>query len=274
LVSRELFNKVQSELLTSEQEDLRNVWRFLKSSGEIDIVENVYSAKKEGKYSGMFDEWLIDSIRIAKEKNATFVIDDLRLIEFFRSEEKLNMCNSFIILKSMLSRGWIDAKMYSTSLGDLAERFYIFLPFSGDDLFQIVMEDKSKVTLRSSHLVNQMFLSGSDVKSFASVFVRFIDLLWKTGSLPEDKVNWFRFLAQNVIKFLEEHGGIQDDNELNNVVPDFVQMWIIAVQKSNKDEILLLENQVDKILEAPAYNMLKDNVSRFIKAKKTSLGMA
>ena len=156
-------------------------------------------------------------------------------------------------------------------MGDLAERFYVFLPFSGDDLFQIVMEDKSKITLRSDHLVNQIFLPGSIVQSFTAVFVRFIDLLWKTGSLPEDKVDWLAFLTEKMNKFIDKQIGDENKQELEKIVPDFVQMWIIAVQQSSKDDLSLLENRVDKLFEQDYFKTFKDNVSRFIKTKKDSL---
>ena len=88
--------------------------------------------------------------------------------------------------------------MYSLGLGDLAERSYIFISFNGDNLFDIVMKDKSKITYRTYHLVNQAFLPYSEIKTFTLVFVRFIYLLWKTGSLPEDKVNWLKFLSNTL----------------------------------------------------------------------------
>lgn len=273
-VSEKLFGKIQYELLQVEQEDLRNLWRFLKDSKTIHIVESA-GIPGDNKYDILRKDhdWLFDSLYLAKDMKASFVIDDLRLLKFFQSEENVKAANSFIILKGLLNKGWIDAKIYSTSIGDLAERFYIFLPFSGEDLFQIVMEDKSKISLRSYHLVNELFLPGSVVASFTAVFVKFIGLLWKTGSLPEDKVEWLSFLTDKITNFVEQQVGTNNKRDLEQIVPDFVQMWIIAVQKSGKDEILLLEKRVDEIFEAPAYNIFKDNVSRFIKAKKASLGI-
>jgi hypothetical protein len=50
-------------------------------------------------------------------------------------------------------------------------------------------------------------------------------------------------------------------------------MWVMAVQKSRKDEILLLEKKVDEILEKPTYDLFKVNVLKFIKLKKDSLGI-
>ena len=278
-ISEKLFDKIQYELLQVEQEDLRNLWRFLKDSKIIHMVDDVEFPVEDQKYANLFDEWLVESFILAKNLKATFVVDDLRLIRFFQSEEGIKCCNSFILLKSLLSKEWIDAKIYATSIGDLAERFYTFLPFSGEDLFQIVMEDqtlmddKSKISLRAFHLVNEMFLPGSVVPSFTAVFVKFIDLLWKTGSLPEDKVKWLSFLTSKITEFVDNRIGEGSKQDLEQIVPDFVQMWIIAVQKSSKDEILLLEKRIDEIFKTPAYSTFKNNVSRFIKTKKTSLGI-
>ncbi len=197
-----LLHKIQDELLMYENEDLRRLWQFLRSSKEFQFIEESKVELKED-VSGLFDEWLIDSIKAAKEKNAVFVADDFHLLRFLKSQG-IGGSNSFIILRSMFSKEWIDAKVYSTSIGDLAERFYTFLPFSGDDLFQIVMEDHSKITLRAYHLVNQMFLPGSNASSFTGVFVKFIDLLWKTGSLAEDKMKWLEFLTGHIIKYLDD----------------------------------------------------------------------
>lgn len=271
-IPEELFAKIQYELFMFEQDDLRRLWRFLRKSKEITIVET-NQRDREQKLLGILDKWVIDSIELAKKKNAIIVADDLRFLRFLSSEQ-IKGCNSFVILKNMRSKAWIDNKVYATSLGDLAERFYTFLPFSGDDLFQIVMEDKSKIRLRSYHLVNQLFLSGSIVSSFTNVFVRFIDLLWKTGSLPEDKIRWLDFFTKDIIlKFINNQGGVKDNQELENVVPDFVKIWIIAVQRSSRDEIVLLEKTAEEILVGENLAIFKDNVVRFIGAKKVSLGI-
>lgn len=271
-VAEELFAKIQYELFMFEQDDLRRLWRFLRKSKEIIIVETIQGDREKEKLLDIFDEWVIDSIELAKKKNAIIVADDLRFLRFLSSEQ-IKGCNSFIILKSMRNKEWIDNKVYATSLGDLAERFYTFLPFTGDELFQIIMEDKSKITLRSYHLVNQLFLPGSIVASFTNVFVRFIDLLWKTGSLPEEKIRWLEFFTNVILDFIDKQGGIKDNQELEKVVPDFVKIWIIAVQRSSKDEIILMEKKAEEILNRANLVIFKDNVVRFIGAKKASLGI-
>lgn len=270
-IVKELFDKVQYELLSFEQEDLRRLWGFLKSSKEIKIADESKAALKGENTDKLFDKWLVDSMRLAKDKKAVFVVDDLRLLKFLYLEEDIKGCNSYIILKAARAKEWIDGKMYSLSIGALAERFYTFLPFSGNDLFQVVMEDKSKLTRRSYHLINQLFLSGSNAESFTKVFVKFIDLLWKTGSLPEDKINWLGFLSEKILEFIDKQGGVDNNQEFEKVAPDFVLMWITVVQRSNRDEIALLEKEVNKILNKPYLNIFKDNIAGFIQAKKQKL---
>lgn len=266
-ITEKLFLKVQTELIMFEQEDLRRLWNFLRKSKEIHFIEESKAQLKED-VSDLFDPWIIDSMKTAKEKNAVFVTDDLRLLNYLQSEQDIKGCNSFIILRNMLLKDWIDAKIYATSVGDLAERFYVFLPFSGDDLFQIVMEDKSKVTLRSFHLVRQLSLPGSIAASFIGVFVRFIDLLWRTGSLPEDKVRWLTFLTQKILDFfIDKHFDIQNTKELEKIVPNFVNMWIIAVQRSNRDEITLLKKKVGEVFSRPYLATLKENLTKLIETK-------
>lgn len=269
-ITKELFDKAQDELLMFEQEDLRRLWRFLRSSKEIKIIEEFKAVLKGENIDRLFDKWLVDSMKLVKDKKAVFVVDDLRLLRFLSSED-IKGCNSYIILKAIRTKEWIDEKMYSLSIGDLAERFYTFLPFSGDDLFQIAMEDKSKIRLRSYHLINQIFLPGSIVDSFTKVFVKFIDLLWKTGSLPEDKVKWLFLLTEKILELIDKQGGVENNQELEKVAPEFVQMWIIAVQRSNRDEVVLLEKEVDKILAKPYLAIFKDNITKFIQTKNRNL---
>lgn len=271
-ISEELFDKVQRELISFEHEDIRRLWSFLRSSKEIHIMDEIKGVLKDVKTAELFDPWIIASIKLAREKNAVYITDDLRFLQFLRSED-VTGCNSLILLKYMLKQKWIDSKVYSISIGDLAERLYIFLGFSGDDLFQIVIEDEAKITLRTYHLVNQLFLGGSIATSFTGVFVKFIYLLWKTGSLPDKKVQWLIFLTNTVLEFIDKQGGVTNTEELKKVGPDFVQMWLIAIKESNKSEIELLEEKAEEILIKPYLNVLKDHIKRLIEKKKDALGV-
>jgi len=266
-IAEELFVKIQKELCAFEQVDLRRLWDFLRQSKVVYIIEESKTKFKSGNILELLGQWAVDSIALSKDFKATFVTDDFSLLMLL-DIEKIKACNCITLLGYMLDREWIDEKIYSTSLGDLAERFYTFLSFTGDDLFQIVMEDSSKITLRSYHLVNQLFLPGSIATSFTGVFVKFIDLLWKTGSLPEDKINWLEFLTKRVIEFLDNQGGVDNEEELRNVGPDFVKMWVIAVSKSNKDEKLLLKKKVREVMDKPFLHIFRDNIIQIIEASE------
>ena len=104
--------------------------------------------------------------------------------------------------------------MHSRAIGNLAERFYIFLSYKGEDLFEIVLEDGGKITPRSYHLVREVFLQGSILESFIPVFAKFIDLFWRTGSLSQEKINWIKFFSNDQITFSAILGAIEKILEL------------------------------------------------------------
>lgn len=262
-----LFERIQRELLMFESEDLRRLWHFLRSTREVNIVEQMPVPAKNERVDELFDDWLAASIRLARSKNAALVADDLCLLRYFKSED-IKGTNTPTILRMMLANKWIDPKVYSSSLGDLAERFYTFLSFSGEDLFRIVMEDNSKITLRTYHLVNQLFLPGSIVATFTGVFVTFTGLIWKTGALPEDKVEWLTFLTGRILEYIDRQGGIQSRQELEEVAPDFVRIWAIAVENSNREEILLLDKKVGEVLNKSHLALFKDKIAARIEARK------
>jgi hypothetical protein len=174
------------------------------------------------------------------------------------------------MLRHLLEKKWIDQKMYSTSIGDLAERFYIYLPFSGDDLYQIVMEDKTKITLRSYHLVNQMLLPGFNAASFTKVFARFIFLLWRTGSLVEDKVNWLGFITKTIIEFIDKLCEVKGTSDIENIAPDLYMIWDIALHSpDNKKEIQLLEKKLDEFINRPYLQNFKETILKYIRSGNT-----
>ena len=103
--------------------------------------------------------------------------------------------------------------------------------------------------------------------------MKFIYLLWKTGALPDKKVQWLEFLTNTVLEFIDKQGGVHNEEELKKVGPDFVQMWLIAIQESNKSEIELLEEKAEEILTKPYWNVFKDHIKKVIEKKKVTLGV-
>jgi tetratricopeptide (TPR) repeat protein len=269
-IAQELFDKIQEELLSFEHEDLRRLWQFLRTSKEIEIVEDRPGLSESVDVSDLLGKWIVASMRLAKSINAVFVADDLRFLLFLKNEN-IKGCNTPILLKFMLATEWIDSKIYSTSLGDLAERCYVFLSYTGEDLYRIVMEDKCKITFRSYHLVNQLLLPGSNVGSFIAVFVKFVDLLWKTGSLPDDKVNWLGLLSKKLCEFIEKEKLEQQPERLKNIINSLLMMWSIAIQTSNKDELPLLQDKASELITKTYLTDLKLSINVLLERRKDQL---
>ena len=272
-IVKKLFDKIQEELLSVEKEDLRKLWNFIRKNKNIQIVDNISKGKPElEKLKDHIGDWLIESMKLAKDISATYISDDLRFLNFLKSE-KIEGANNYILLREMLNRKFIDDKMYSLGLGDLAERSYIFISFNGDNLFDIVMEDKSKITYRTYHLVNQAFLPYSEIKTFTLVFVRFIYLLWKTGSLPEDKVNWLKFLSNTIKRLVNKKliSIIINNGPIPNFIGDLGTMWKTVISESSKDELILLDNAADEVFDEQYMMKVLPMVKRLIKNRMDEL---
>ncbi|MGD1045247.1 MAG: tetratricopeptide repeat protein [Bacteroidota bacterium] len=253
-VHKLLFQKIQEELLQNEFEELRKLWNFLRRNKTIVFIEETSKIKlKSERIDDIFDKWLVESIKFAKTNNLSICTNDLRLYQFLKFED-INPINITILLKHWQENKILDKKMYSRSLGDLAERFYVFLPFNGEDLFEIVLEDGGKIALRSYHLVREVFLSGSDLQSFVIVYAKFIDLFWRTGSLPQEKVNWINFLTNIIIELIDrDYKSLKESNfvkqedldiALNGLIQKykpaiegFAFMWETAISTGSNDDL-------------------------------------
>lgn len=283
-VHEKLFQKIQDELLQNEINELRTLWNFIRKSKAVRIIRDKTTVElKSEKLEELFDEWLVETIKFAKAQNAVFVTDDLRLYRFVKSEE-IKPLNITPILKSWLEQKLIDEKMFSHAIGDLAERFYTFLSYRGEDLFEIVLEDKGKITLRSYYLVKEVFLPGSDVESFMKVFAHFIHLFWRTGSLPEEKVNWIKFLTRIITEIIDkdfipiEGSKITSKTEADVVVSGLTQkfkpmlgslafMWRTATDSGSKDDLRELLKAVDEVLNKRYLVQTVDYIKQRIETK-------
>ena len=277
-VHEKLFQKAQEELLQNEIDELRTLWNFLRKSKVVQIIRDKVDVKlKSERLADLFDDWLVETIKYAKAENATLVTDDFRLYRFLKSEE-IRPLNITPFLKYWLEQKLIDEKMFSRAIGDLAERFYIFLSYRGEDLFEIVLEDKGKITLRSYHLVKEVFLPGSNIESFTRVFAQFINLFWRTGSLPEEKVNWVKFLTNIITKIIDDRfmplqgkkisevdiAALQE--QLNPITSHLAVIWKTATQSGAHDDLIALDKIVDDALSKPYLAQSKDLIrSRILK---------
>lgn len=255
-----LFRKIQEELLQKEIKELRDLWNFLRKSKVIIIVSEKMQKDLKGRSADMFfDDWLIQSLKLSLTRNSTFVTNDLHIYSYSKSEN-ISVINIMIILNKWRKDVLIDNKMYSRALGDLAERYYVFIPYNAEDLFEIVLEDKCKITHRSYHLVNQIFLAGSVAESFVGVFVKFIDLLWRTGALPGEKVAWVKFLSNTLLEIvdkeynrirLSKQGSFNLDEESKKIKPfisSFGLIWNSAIKNGNKDDLMELIKITNEVL--------------------------
>lgn len=271
-----LFRKIQEELLQNEISELRGLWNFLRKSKAVQFVSGKSEKQlKDEKLASVLGEWIPESMKSVLSRNSVFVTDDLRMFNYVKTEG-IKPINIMVILNKWRKDGVIDEKMYSHAIGDLAERFYSFISYTADDLYEIVLEDKGKITVRSYYLIRQMFLPGSIATSFVGVFVKFIDLFWKTGSLPEEKVAWVRFLSSVIIEVIDrdmtpvKKMNVFDreaQNVVNNLKPyvlGFGSIWSCAIKNGSKDDVVELSNIVDEIFSKDYLVRAKEEAKKLI----------
>lgn len=269
LIHKELFRKIQAELLYVESDELRRLWDFLRKSRNVEIVN--FELEKnfiDEKAEALFENWLTQSMLQSKATRTAMITDDMRLIRLLKGE-KIHGTNVLTLVKHFKKLGLIDQKMFSQCLGKLAERLYVFISFSGEDLFHIVLEDQAKVTLRTNHLIGQIALPGSSIESFAKVFINFIGRLWNTGCLAEDKVLWLRFLSERLIAVLENNCDVDEDTEiLQPVFDDLIKMWLTAIKLSDIDEMTAVEKEIDVALDKAYLTVPRQNIRFMLEEKK------
>ena len=108
-------------------------------------------------------------------------------------------------------------------------------------------------------------MPGSDIESFMRVFARFVQLFWRTGSLPEEKVNWVKFLTKVITEIIDRDfislkgSKIKNQAEVEITVSELSQklkpvlnslafMWRTATESGSKDDLRELLKIVDETL--------------------------
>lgn len=225
IASEYLLFEVQDNLALNENKILRDAWNFLRN-GEVELFPyQKYDKKKNPSQAiqNAFDDdmWLVQSISYCMNSDVIFLTDDLRLLGLMESKEiGIKSVNSFTFFRVGLSQGALDKKQYSLVLGDLADILFHFIPFNGEDLLNIVLDDINrigshdiifcenfkqnpslKISLRAYHLLNQVNLPGSDVASFLAACVNFLIRFIRLGVLDEEKIDWTLFLTNFFFEF-------------------------------------------------------------------------
>lgn len=267
-----LFDKIQEEMLKKEDESLRKLWNFLRKSKVIEVVEHIKKQKLKGKKIGeIFEPWIIDTIMLAKQKNARLITDDFRFFRFVKSED-IKPVNSLLILQKTKEKKLLDSLMYSRAIGKLAECFYTFISFTGDDLFEIAFQDDFKLTARIYHLINQIFLPGTNYKSFIQVFIRYISNLWRPGMIINDKLFWLDYLTGIFAELLmRAAAGTVDGKEVLSVGADFGLMWRIALKNATKDDMAVLQTKFPEMLKQPILRASKEKIQEMINVRAKEL---
>jgi hypothetical protein len=247
LICTDLFNKIQEELVVYENQDLRNLWEFIRFSNKFSIIDCDQTYILSIDLSKNFEPWLVNSVIIAKQKNTVLLVDDLHLIKLLKSE-RVPLCNSIVIIKNMLDNNFIDDEIYSLSLGILAERLYTVIEYSGDDLYKIAISDKGKLTFRTYHLVNQIRMPLLKKSPISWQLLVFVEKIWKCGIIFEDKLNWIKIISKICLESLKDPIKMENGNlECILVKQDLTNMWLLALQNSSKDESKILESEYQSI---------------------------
>ena len=131
------------------------------------------------------------------------------------------------------------------------------------------MEDKAKLTYRSYHLINHIFLPNSNINSFMGVFIRFIFLLWRTGSLPEEKISWITLFSNVIKKLIDEIEAVEplDEKKALSAISGFGTIWRIGIAESSKDELLLMEKATDEIFDKSYLKRSLPKIKEYIKKR-------
>jgi len=267
-ITLSLFQKIQYELILFENEDLRNLWNFLRESSSIQIIDFDNKSLKSDKISELLEKWIVDLFEYASGRNAIVMVDDLSLLRLLK-EYKIKGCISLNFLRWLFECEYIDEKIFGCAIGDLAERFYIVIPFDGLDLFYTVLEDDCKIRSRSYHLVNHITIPGIIGSIYSREYRFFINKLWKLSILPEDKNNWLQLIT---VKMLE---AIDLCNKSNNYLDAFLitldlkGIWYDIVTSSSHEDFDIVIKDYSKLFTGVQFGKIKEYIESLMAEKIT-----
>ncbi len=265
LASEYLLFQVQQDLMVSENHTLRNAWNFLRG-GNVQLfpyieIEKGALPKLIKDFFSEWMPWFAQEIVYCLKNKTPLITDDLRMLSYLNSEEVgLASINSFIFFQTGLITGALDKKQYSLVLGDLADMFYHFIAFNGEDLLHIVADDTNKirngstqdwmsfkehgenfkVSRRAYHLLNQVHLPGSEVTSFLAVSLDFLERLIKLSFTEDEKMDWVLFMTNFYGGFLSEENFNTQREQFTVHLEFVIRAWVLIFQSlpKNRPDIL------------------------------------
>jgi tetratricopeptide (TPR) repeat protein len=270
LVHESLFHAIEDDLIMYELPELRRLWDFLRRSSSVKLITSAPDVTfATGNLSEYFDDWLVSCLKHAKANKLPLVTDDLRLFRLLELEG-IGSLNIMPIIDQLLIKGDLDERAYSSVLGHLAERYYVFLSFRAEDLANIVSADDYKITPRTYHMVNQMLLPGSNWSSFISVFAEYVRILWRADVLAQDKVAWLEFLSRKIFQLA---GRVLADNgeaDVTVLAEGVVLMWKEAIDCGAKGDLQALVPRIDQIFDKATLPGIGDPIREYLKTKTES----
>lgn len=268
LIPKSLFEQIQSDLIVYEDPDLRRLWDFLRNTNIISIVDITADPIKYQELSEHLGKWVPDLIELVIEnKNSVLIADDLNFIRLTKSYA-LKGTTTFFFLTFLFEKKYIDAKTYGNAIGILAERMYIILPFDGEDLFNIVMDDECKIRLRTYHLINHITIREVTPSFYSRQFEYFIDKLWRSGSLFEDKMNWLSLIVERMLFAINQRRELEQMAEAEILLLDLKKIIKNIVPLCRLSELTTLEEKCPELFKNDSTNTLLGFALSFIKERK------
>jgi hypothetical protein len=271
LIPLSLFSQIQSDLVYYENPDLRRLWNFIRLSGVISIIEVDIAPNKYEDLLKYVNRWIVDSFELVSlGENSALLSDDYNLIRLIKSQ-KCNGTTSLIFLKFLVEREFIDSKTYGVALGVLADQLYIILPYSEEDLWYIATDDDCKIRLRSYHLINHITIPEVISSIYSRQIVYFIDKLWGSGALFEDKLNWMMMITERMLFAINQRCGMSQMCEASLLSIDLKTIWGDVITLCDYSELKTLEEKCGPLFEKDRANELIKFLLSLINERKSVL---
>lgn len=273
-ITKSLFDKIQTELILYENEDLRKLWDFLRNSNIVSVIDSEVDLSKYDTISELLEGWIIDTIDlILKTENCMLISDDYGFINLLFKEYKINGNITINFLEYLLENEYIDSKSYGIAIGVLAERMYIVLRFDGEDLYNIVMDDNCEIQLRSYHLINHITIPEIWPIEYTEKFDFFIEKLWRSGSLFEEKIKWLSLITERIIQTIIQRRELKQIPIVILLKLDLTKIWKDAIYLSKFADLDTIEKECNSLLDEEFLKPQKDSIQSVINQRRIDLSI-